>query len=245
MNMYPEMPNEKISIWKRIFIFLIDFITALILCIALLYSIGNPIVSSIAKNDINKMNVAIEGVCEKYSYPTEYDSIYGLLQLNQEEIIDNKIKENMTHEQAFESYMEIYNKLYEELNANEMYASAYKNFYIKYTFTEIGCAFSSLLIFQLIIPLANKKKQSLGMMMFQASCVDKDNIALSNIKITLRFFMIFLVEFLTVYLILSILGEIFLVLISLVMISLTKNRSTVHDLILKSKIAPLTNVYTE
>ena len=126
-----------------------------------------------------------------------------------------------------------------------MYASAYKNFYIKYTFTEIGCAFISLLIFQLIIPLANKKKQSLGMMMFQASCVDKDNIVLSNIKITLRFFMIFLVEFLTVYLILSILGEIFLVLISLVMISLTKNRSTVHDLILKSKIAPLTNVYTE
>ena len=59
MNMYPEMPNEKISIWKRIFIFLIDFITALILCVALLYSIGNPIVSSIAKNDINKMNVAI------------------------------------------------------------------------------------------------------------------------------------------------------------------------------------------
>ena len=81
--------------------------------------------------------------------------------------------------------------------------------------------------------------------MFQASCVDKDNIVLSNIKITLRFFMIFLVEFLTVYLILSILGEIFLVLISLVMISLTKNRSTVHDLLLKSKIAPLTNVYTE
>lgn len=243
MDMYPEMSNEKISIWKRIFIFLFDFITSAIIALVLLYAVGNPIVSNIAKEDVSKMNVVITNVCEKYSYPTETESLYGLVQIDQEEYMDQKVSENMNGEQAFEEYQKAYNKLHEELNKDLTYAKAYKNFYLKYTFTEILCVFTSLLIFQLIIPLFSKKKQTLGMKIFKAACVDKDNIILSNTKMTLRFFMIFLVEYLTVYLVLSLMGEIFLVLITLVTISLTKNRSTFHDLIMKSRIAPETSSY--
>ncbi len=245
MEIYPEMSNDKISIWKRIFIFLFDFVTAAFVSITLLFSIGNPALTSVSKNDINQMNIIVADVCESFSYPTEIESIYGLLQINQDAYMEQKISENMNEEQAYEEYQKAYNKLNEELQKNEIYYSAYKNFYIKYSLTEILCVFISLLFFQLIIPFLNSKKQTLGMLLFKAACVDKNNVILSKNKITLRFFMIFIVEFLSVYLLLSIIGEIFLVLITLVTISLTKDKSTFHDLLIKSKLIPTSSVYSE
>lgn len=245
MEIYPEMSNDKISIWKRIFIFLFDFITAAIISLTLLYSIGNPVLTNISKSDISQMNVIVTDVCESFSYPTEIESIYGLVQINQDAYMEQKISENMNEEQAYEEYQKAYDKLNEELQKNEVYCSAYKSFYVKYSLTEILCVFTSLLLFQLIIPFLNPKKQTLGMLLFKATYVDQNNVILSNSKITLRFFMIFIVEFLTVYLLLSIIGEIFLVLITLATISLTKDKSTFHDLLIKSKLVPINNVYSE
>ena len=73
----------------------------------------------------------------------------------------------------------------------------------------------------------------------------KDGTIISSIQLLLRFGLIFITEYLLVYMLLDWFGLIFLILVTLFLISMSKSKFTIHDLILKTKINKEEYTYTE
>jgi uncharacterized RDD family membrane protein YckC len=97
-----------------------------------------------------------------------------------------------------------------------------------------------------MIPLLTKKHQTIAMKLFKGALVsNKNGTLITSSQIFLRFLIIFITEFVCVYIILDWFGLIFLVLLTLFMISMSKNKSTFHDLILKCQVKKEEYAYTE
>jgi uncharacterized RDD family membrane protein YckC len=156
--------------------------------------------------------------------------------------MDNKINEGYSSEEAYSSYNEMDNKLLENLSKNNEYVDSYNKFYVTYNLVSILSMFVSLFIFHLLIPLFNKKHNTLGMKLFKTTLVtSKDSIIISNKQVLLRFFTLFITEYTLVYLLVNWMGLIFIVLASIFSISITKRKSSLHDLILKTEVKYLTS----
>ena len=160
--------------------------------------------------------------------------------------MDNKVNEGYSSEEAYSSYNEMDNKLLENLSKNNEYVDSYNKFYVTYNLVSILSMFVSLFIFHLLIPLFNKKHNTLGMKLFKTTLVtSKDSIIISNKQVLLRFFTLFITEYTLVYLLVNWMGLIFIVLASIFSISITKRKSSLHDLILKTEVKYLDYAYTE
>lgn len=83
------------------------------------------------------------------------------------------------------------------------------------------------------------------MLACHANLVDRDNIVASNLKVALRFLIIQLVELILVYMLFKWLGIVFEVLITLVLISFSRKRLTLHDAILGLHIDEQERSYLE
>ncbi len=84
------------------------------------------------------------------------------------------------------------------------------------------------------------------MYIFKLGLAQKENgVVVHKYQILARFFIIFVVEYLSIYLLLGIIGEAFVIILSLVAISLTKNRLSFHDLILKAYLKDASSIYIE
>lgn len=242
-----ELLEDRYSIWKRICIFLIDGIMALILFAILLFALGNNVIKGTCKNEIQNLNNEFQNICEENNYPFKEEKLYGLYVIDHDAWIAYCVDEQgLTPEEAYESYERISSEVDNKLAENDIYNNAYKKFYAVYKTNIISCMFISLLILQLIWPLITKKRQTLTMMIFKASIVNKNtNIVAKNYQILLRFLIMFIVEFLLVYIFIESIGIIFVTLITMALISFTKNRSTIHDLVLKLKIKDSSHSYVE
>lgn len=240
-------PSEKkCSTWKRMAVFLLDGLSTLILFLVLLFTLGNLCVKQIATNDIQSMNVQYQEICDIYQYPYVQENQYGLIILDRDKIIDDKVESGMSAEKAYEESEKINSEIEKKLSENETYRQAYKNFYLIYNVSNISCMFVSMLIFQLIVPLCTKKGQTLFMYIFKLGLAQKENgVVVHKYQILARFFIIFVVEYLSIYLLLGIIGEAFVIILSLVVISLTKNRLSFHDLILKAYLKDASSIYIE
>ena len=242
-----ELVENRYSIWKRFGIFLLDGLMVLILFGALLFSLGNYAIKGICANDIQNINQEFQKVCEEKEYPFKKENQYGLYIIDHDTWITYCVEQQgLTPEEAYESYEKISIEIDKELANSDIYNESYKKFYAVYKVSIVFCMFISLLILQLLLPLLNKKRQTLAMMIFKASIVNKsNNIVAKNYQILLRFLIMFIVEFLLVYLFIETIGIIFVVLITMVLISFSKNRITIHDLVLKLKIKDTSHSYIE
>lgn len=240
-------PNKtNVSIYKRLIIFILDALMTFLFFIILFLSIGNLSIKTIEKYNINTLNNIYINECNSLNLPYEKDNQYGLIQIDFNTYMDKKVNEGYTSEEAYSSYNEMDNKLLETLSKNEDYVNSYNKFYITYNLVSILSMFVSLFIFHLLIPLFNKKHNTLGMKLFNTTLVtSKDSIIISNKKVLLRFFTLFITEYTLVYLLVNWMGLIFIVLASIFSISITKRKSSLHDLILKTEVKYLDYAYTE
>lgn len=240
-----EPENRKFSVWKRMLIYLLDGLSAMIVFLALLFTLGNFSVRNIAREEIATINRVYVEICEENGFPYQIESQYGLTVLDQSRFIEQKEAEGMDYEAIAEAYNEAEDKINEELKKVESYKEAYSRFYSTYIVTLILCLFVPLLIFQLIVPLCTKKRQTLFMKAFKGALVKrKSGVLLSANQVFLRFFMIFVVEFLSVYLLIGWIGEIFVVILSLVLMSFTEGRLSIHDGLMQCKVVEVEDAYT-
>ena len=125
------------------------------------------------------------------------------------------------------------------------YTETYRKFNSIYLLNFISCICVSTLIFELIIPLCNKRHKTIGMMIFKSNLVNRDNIVASNSKILLRFLFIQIIELIAVYLLINWIGILFETLITLVLISFTGNRYALHDLVTNLHVEEQSKSFTE
>ena len=241
-----DIKIKKISSFKRIAIFIIDATISFMVFIILFLSIGNISIIEIEKENIKSLNEIYIKECLNMNIPYTNDNQYGLVEIDFSSFMDQKINEGHTYEDAYSMYNETDSLILNNLENNTTYVASYNSFYVTYNLTTIIMMFISLFIFQLLIPILNKKPQTLGMKIFKTTIVDsKNNIIISNKQTLLRFFTIFVSEFVLVYILVNCLGLIFVILASFFSISLTKRKSSLHDLILKTDVTYLEYSYTE
>jgi hypothetical protein len=224
----------------------IDALISFLLYILLLFTVGNSVIKSISSSDIEIANSYYAAVCEEKNIPYEKEDQYGLYIIDFDKYFDQQIANGLNSEEAYGKYNEADQEVIASLEKIPEYLDAYNTFYLNYNFVLIICMFVSLFIFQLIIPLLNKKHQTIAMLIFKSAIANKkDGVLISKANVILRFFLIFITEFATVYIILNWFGLIFLVLITFFSISMTKTKATLHDLILKTEVKKAQYIYTE
>lgn len=238
--------HDSLSPWKRVLIFLVDALISFGVYLLLLLTIGSTLIKSIEKENIEIANQEFIKICEEHSIAYEKENQYGFYQMDFYAFMDNAIQSGLTSEEAYEKYYEKENEINKLLNENKIYVEAYNSFYITYVFTSILSMLVSLFIFQFLFPLLNKKHQTLGMKIFKGAIVNqKSGVIISSSQVLLRFIIIFTTEFLCVYVLLDWFGLIFLILISLFLLSFSKSRASLHDLILKCQVKKQEYAYTE
>ncbi len=238
--------EKRITIWKRLGVFILDCLMSVIIFLVLLYTATNPLIRVVAKNDIATMNNAYQETCEKYDYPYRAESLYGLYTFDQntylDYLIDNELETDV--EKAYDKCQAISQAIDKELASNQEYQKGYKRFYSNYVVFTILTMFLPLFVFQLIIPLYSHKKQTLMMRAFKVAPVEKkSNVIISNKKVLGRFLIIFILETIVVWLLLSAVGIIFIILGSLACISITRHCLTFHDAILQIKVVDQNYAY--
>ena len=87
-------PNKtNVSIYKRLLIFILDTLTTFIFYIFLFLSIGNLCIKAIEKDNINTLNNIYITECNSLDLPYEKDNQYGLIQIDFNTYMDNKVNE--------------------------------------------------------------------------------------------------------------------------------------------------------
>lgn len=240
-------PKKKIvSSWKRIFIFLIDALSSFMLFLLLILTIGNYSITEIESNNIKQMNNIYQEICKKENLPINNDNRFKVYEFDFGTYMDELINQGYSSEKAYEIYLEKDNLINEKLSENKEYVQCYNSFYITNKIVDISSMFISLFILQFLIPLLSKKHNTLSMKLFKTTIVNsKDSVIVSKYQILLRFFLIFISEFICVFLLVDWMGLIFVVLASIFSISITKKKSSLHDLIMKTNVNYLEYSYTE
>lgn len=236
--------SKKYSIWKRLFTFIVDGLMTVILLTCLFFSLGTLIISNVSKNDINAINEMYVEICNEENLPYKKE-IYGFYRLDEAKYIKILINDGYSEDKAGELSNEKYQKIDELLTLKDGYKTYYQKFHATYFITLFSFTALSTFIFEFLIPILNKKHQTLAMMMFKSCLVNKDNIITSNIGIVIRYFFITIIEFLMIYLIFGLVGIIFETLIMFILISFTRNRLTFHDAIIRAHLVDVKEAFSE
>jgi len=218
----------------------------LVVFLLLFYLLGTICIKSIAKNSINGINEIYEQECIKQDVPYK-SSLYGIYQLDKDKYLEELLNKNpdMSFEQAMETYNNLYYDIDSKIQSYNNYDDNYQFFTATYYITLLVSLFVSSFLFLLLIPLTNRNNKTLTMMLLKASLVDdKTNILCKNTKVATRFFTIYAIELAMAYAIVQVIGCIFLMIINIILISITKKKKTIHDFITQCHIEKDEFTYT-
>jgi len=243
-----EITKKKLSTWKRIFIFFLDSLMIAGLFIILFYLIGDIVIRSVAKSDIEGINNIYEQECLSQDVPF-HEGLYGVYELDKDayvEILYNDPENTKT----FDEIMEIYNNKYYEIDTNIQSYTGYSDYYQGFTATYYIVLLSSLFIssfvFLLLIPLTNRKNKTITMFITHTSLVnDKTNVIANNYQVLGRFFCIYAIEIALGYAVVGIIGLLFVILINIFIISISKKKKSIHDFMLQVHVEKDEYSYTE
>lgn len=239
--------SNRYFIFKRAAVFLLDGLMSLIIYIGLLLSLGNLTTREICKDSVNKMNQEFIKVSEVYNVPVKKEWQFGLIEIDRSKFIKIQVEEEkLDIEKAVEKYNEVNKDINEVLDKNKTYVDESNKFYVVYKIVEVVCMFVPLFVFQFIVPLYTKKKQTLFMMAFHLVMVKrKTNTYVSKYQVMLRFFIIFTTEYLMLYLLFDLFGLLIAIFVSIVIILITPNKLALHDAAMMIKLVNENEAYTE
>ena len=234
--LYGNIKTIKITKKRRYLSFIIDFFIILLIYFPLFNFATKPIITNVAQNDIQEINNITISICEQNNYPYIVNySNYKLIEIDMNKFIEEKMKENITQEKAYDQYFDAYNNLNDKLINNTEYIKYYSSFHVKNVYGAILTSLIPLLIFQLILPLISKK--TIGNYITKTTISNsKNNQKTSNIKISLRFLLIFILNTIIPYVLFNFITFIMIPLIELMFIIITKNKQTLINLISSTKV---------
>jgi len=203
-NNYSEFYNitkkTKITLWKRLRTYFVDFAFFLILYFALFYGAGVFGIEAMASDAIEGMNERIVYVCEQYDYPYKAGSNFGIYEIDEEVYIDKlqAADPSLTEAEGYDIYFEAQSTQLADLSNDANYILNYSKFHTSYLFVDAVCMLLPNIIFVCIIPIYDKENRTLGMKIFKQSLVNtKDERAAYKYKHIMRFVILFTECFVT------------------------------------------------
>lgn len=236
MNNNVRGVNKPATISKRLLSGIIDVLLVFLFSYLLFTFVATPIANNgfdlevnrtlladnqeeyykIAQNEFNILeSYERDGNTFEITYTEEYDS---LSDEKKQELVDD-----FHDDDRVEVLVENINELSNEINgiSNAMF---------------IASTFVVEAVFWLIIPLANKKKKSLGMMIVKLEIIHRDDMKVTNKQIVYRFLSLYILQTVIFYFLFGMSAVLMSPLIGLLTIYASVNRYSIHDMIAKTKV---------
>ena len=244
-------PSErKPSFWKRFGVFFLDAFIVFGVYLGLVYGAGNFALKAATSNEISIIQEEYQTVMVTHGYPYIQEEIFGFYQFDDLGYIKSQMEAGKTYEQAEKAANEASTKIDEEVTKSENYNAAFKTFFAGYNLMRAACMTIPMIIFELIIPVATKKRQTLFMKVFRLGMAKKeDSTPIPTMRVVGRFFLIYVVEYLSLAFISLYIGWEYIaygfgLLASVASMSFTRNRATIHDLLFGINVKNVDDIYT-
>jgi len=237
--LYGMKDVEKISKKKRFLSALIDFLIFVLFYVLLFYTIGTKCIERYSSTYIQNINNEVIRICDANEYPYMKGSDYGIYTLDSTTYLQTLKEKDSTlsADDIAEKCQNAISNLQTKLNESEIYKKNYGKFYRNYFLVYTVSIAISLLTFELIIPIFDKKKRTIGMMICKQALVNlKNNELASNQKIMLRFFVLFVVENIIFRYIMTSFLYIILPLLATIFVVATKPALTLHEILSGTKV---------
>jgi len=234
-NNYSEFYNitkkTKITMWKRLRTYFVDFGFFLILYFALFYGAGVYGIEAMASEAIEGMNERIAYVCDQYDYPYKAGSNFGIYEIDEEVYIDRlqAADPSLTEAEGYDIYFDAQTIQLDDLATDADYITSYSQFHTSYLFIDAICILLPNIILVCIIPIYDKENRTLGMKIFKQSLVNtKDERLAYKYKHIVRFAILFTECFVT-KVVFNYWAFLALPLMELVIIISTHNKLSIFD----------------
>lgn len=237
--LYGQKEREKITKKRRFLSALIDFLLMVGLYLALFYTLGSFCIEKIASAPIERINQEVIRICEENNFPYMQGNQYKLYTLDTAAYIEQVKKEDssLSQDDAVEKCQKAMSTLSEGLQKSATYTKDYSEFQKDYLFIYTLTIAVVLVPLELMIPIFDKKRRTIGMMITKQALVNaKDNLPASNVKVMIRFFLLFIIENFVFKLIMANYLYPLLALLGTIFVLATRECYTFHDVVSRTKV---------
>lgn len=229
--------NSAAKLSKRLLSAFIELFLVITTSYLLFTFVAIPIANKVSNYQANKEELVVETTkYYKIAKEEQYNIIEDFVEKNGKFSIEyssewndasEKEKEEMVktfnEDDRVEELIVIINELNDKINTTS-------------NIMLISSALIPELIFWLIIPLVNKKKKSIGMMINKLEIIHRDDLEVTKVQIVKRFLSLYLLQTVVFFFVFGVSFVYMVPLICFIMMYMSINRYAIHDLIAKTKI---------
>ncbi len=229
--------NSAAKLSKRLLSAFIELFIVITTSYLLFTFVATPIANKVSNYQANKEELVVETTkYYKIAKEEQYNIIKDFVEKNGKFSIEYSSEWNDASEKEKEEMLKTFNEddRVEELIViiNELNDKVNTTSNIML----ISSALIPELIFWLIIPLANKKKKSIGMMINKLEIIHRDDLEVTKVQIVKRFLSLYLLQTVVFFFVFGVSFVYMVPLICFIMMYMSINRYAIHDLIAKTKI---------
>lgn len=229
--------NSAAKLSKRLLSAFIELFLVITTSYLLFTFVATPIANKVSNYQANKEELVVETTkYYKIAKEEQYNIIEDFVEKNGKFSIEYSSEWNDASEKEKEKMLKTFNEddRVEELIViiNELNDKVNTTSNIML----ISSALIPELIFWLIIPLVNKKKKSIGMMINKLEIIHRDDLEVTKVQIVKRFLSLYLLQTVVFFFVFGVSFVYMVPLICFIMMYMSINRYAIHDLIAKTKI---------
>ena len=229
--------NSAAKLSKRLLSAFIELFLVITTSYLLFTFVAIPIANKVSNYQANKEELVVETTkYYKIAKEEQYNIIEDFVEKNGKFSIEYSSEWNDASEKEKEKMLKTFNEddRVEELIViiNELKDKINTTSNIML----ISSALIPELIFWLIIPLVNKKKKSIGMMINKLEIIHRDDLEVTKVQIVKRFLSLYLLQTVVFFFVFGVSFVYMVPLICFIMMYMSINRYAIHDLIAKTKI---------
>ena len=229
--------NSAAKLSKRLLSAFIELFLVITTSYLLFTFVAIPIANKVSNYQANKEELVVETTkYYKIAKEEQYNIIEDFVEKNGKFSIEYSSEWNDASEKEKEEMVKTFNEddRVEELIViiNELNDKVNTTSNIML----ISSALIPELIFWLIIPLVNKKKKSISMMINKLEIIHRDDLEVTKVQIVKRFLSLYLLQTVVFFFVFGVSFVYMVPLICFIMMYMSINRYAIHDLIAKTKI---------
>ena len=229
--------NSAAKLSKRLLSAFIELFIVITTSYLLFTFVATPIANKVSNYQANKEELVVETTkYYKIAKEEQYNIIKDFVEKNGKFSIEYSSEWNDASEKEKEEMVKTFN---EDARVKELIVIINElNDKINTTsnIMLISSALIPELIFWLIIPLVNKKKKSIGMMINKLEIIHRDDLEVTKVQIVKRFLSLYLLQTVVFFFVFGVSFVYMVPLICFIMMYMSINRYAIHDLIAKTKI---------
>ena len=229
--------NSAAKLSKRLLSAFIELFLVITTSYLLFTFVATPIANKVSNYQANKEELVVETTkYYKIAKEEQYNIIKDFVEKNGKFSIEYSSEWNNASEKEKEEMVKTFN---EDARVKELIVIINELNDKVNTTSNIMLISSALipeLIFWLIIPLVNKKKKSIGMMINKLEIIHRDDLEVTKVQIVKRFLSLYLLQTVVFFFVFGVSFVYMVPLICFIMMYMSINRYAIHDLIAKTKI---------